>query len=128
VGIPAPLATYITNLGALSFYRLSSLYGLRTNLDPWVTPATDNSWIPTRGGTQGVPLNTLGWVVFFDILLTALNEVQRKYPFYIRHMESKLILQLPACYADDLHLISACWEATIKYNCLISAFAAMFGI
>jgi hypothetical protein len=131
LGIPVPLATYLTNLGALSFYRLSSPYGLRANLDPsaeGVNPTTDNPWIPTRGGTQGNPLNTLGWVVFFYILLTALNEVQREYPFYIRHMVSTLILQLPACYADDLHLISACREATIKCNCLISAFAAMFGI
>jgi hypothetical protein len=67
-------------------------------------------------------------VVFFNILLTALNEVQRQYPFYVKQMGSTLILQLPACYADDLHLISACREATIKCNCLISAFAAKFGI
>jgi hypothetical protein len=66
--------------------------------------------------------------VFFNILLTALNEVQRQYPFYIKQMGSTLILQLPACYADDLHLISACQEATIKCNYLISAFAVMFGI
>jgi hypothetical protein len=136
VGIPVPLASYLINLGALSSYHLSSPYGLRANLDPsaeGVNPATDNPWISTRRSTQGDPLRIskniiLGWVVFFDILLTALNKVQREYPFYIRHMESTLILQLPACYADDLHLISACRDATIKCNCLISAFAAMFGI
>jgi hypothetical protein len=64
-------------------------------------------------------------MVLFDILLTALNEVQREYPFYIRHVEPTSILQLPACYADDLHLISACREATMKCNCPCSAFAAI---
>jgi hypothetical protein len=28
---------------------------------------------------SGDPLSTLGWVVFFDILLTALNEVQLEF-------------------------------------------------
>jgi hypothetical protein len=51
---------------------------MRQNMDPTlecVYPITDNPWIPTRGGTQGDPLSTLGWVVFFDTLLTALNTV-----------------------------------------------------
>jgi hypothetical protein len=104
---------------------------LRQDLDPLaagVDPTTDNPWLPTRGGTQGDPLSTLGWVVFFDILLTALNEVQREFPFYVRHNGSTLILQLPMCYADDLHSVSSCRKATVKANCIISAFAAMFGI
>jgi hypothetical protein len=65
LGIPAPLATYLTNLGALSSYHVSSPYRMRANLDPsaeGVNPATDNLWIPTRGGTQDDPLSTLGWV------------------------------------------------------------------
>jgi hypothetical protein len=33
MGIPAPLATYLTNLGALSSYRLLSPYGMQANLD-----------------------------------------------------------------------------------------------
>jgi hypothetical protein len=130
-GIPAPLATYLVNLGGRSTYRLASPYGLRQDLDPLaagVDPTTDNPWLPTRGGTQGDPLSTLGWVVVFDILLTALNEVQREFPFYVRHNGSTLILQLPQCYADDLYLVSSCREATVKANCIISAFAAMFGI
>jgi hypothetical protein len=67
-------------------------------------------------------------VVFFDTLLTALNTVQREFLFYVRHYGSRLQLQLPACYADDLHLVFPSCEATIKANCIISAFAAMFGI
>jgi hypothetical protein len=104
---------------------------LRQDLDPLATgvdPTTDNPWVPTRGGSQGDPLSTLGWVVFFDILLTALNEVQREFSFYVRHNGSTLILKLPLCYADDLHSVSSCREATVKANCIISAFAAMFGI
>jgi hypothetical protein len=54
--------------------------------------------------------------------------VQREFSFYVRHNGSTLILQLPLCYADDLHLVSSCREATVKANCIISAFAAMFGI
>jgi hypothetical protein len=81
-----------------------------------------------RGGTQGDPLRSLGWVVFLDTLLTALNKVQREFPFYLRHSGSHLILQLPLCYADDLHNIGSCREATVKANCIISAFAAVFGI
>jgi hypothetical protein len=130
-GIPASLAIYLVNLGGRSTYRLASLYGLRQDLDPLaagIDPTTDNPWLPTRRGIQGDPLSTLGWVVFFDILLTALNKVQREFPFYVRHNGSTLILQLPLCYADDLHSVSSCREATVKANCIISAFAAMFGI
>jgi hypothetical protein len=130
-GIPASLAIYLVNLGGRSTYRLASPYGLRQDLDPLaegVGPTTDNPWLPTRGGTQGHPLSTLGWVVFFDILLTALNEVQQEFPFYVRHNGSTLILQLPLCYADDLHSVSSCRKATVNANCIISAFAAMFGI
>jgi hypothetical protein len=126
IGVSVPLATYLTNLGALFTYRLMSPYGMRQNIDPTlegVDPITDNPWIPTRGGTQGDPLSTLGWVVFLDTLLTALNTVQHEFSFYIR-----LQLQLPACFAGDLHLVSPSREATIKANCIISAFAAMFGI
>jgi hypothetical protein len=104
---------------------------MQAKLDPTaegVVPATDNPWLPTRGGTQGDPLSTLGWVVFFDILLTALTEVQREFPFYVRHNGSTLVLQLPACYADDLNNISSCTESTTKANCITSAFAGMFGI
>jgi hypothetical protein len=54
--------------------------------------------------------------------------VQREVPFYVRHNGSTLILQLPLCYADDLHSVSSCREATVKANCIISAFAAMLGI
>jgi hypothetical protein len=106
---------------------------MRANLDPnakGVEPETDCPWggWSYRGGTQGDPLSSLGWVVFLDTLLTALNEVQHEFPFYLRHAGSHLILQLPLCYADDLHNIGSCREATIKANCIISAFAAMFGI
>ena len=131
IGVPAPLATYLTNLAALSSYRLTSPYGMRKNLDPLaegVDPRTDCPWFPSRGGTQGDPLSTIAWVVFFDILLTALNEVQREFPFYVRHNGSLLLPQLPPCYADDLHSVSPCREATVKANCIISAFAAMFGV
>jgi hypothetical protein len=93
-----------------------------------VDPTTDNPWVPTRRGTQGDPLSTLGWVVLFDILLTALNEVQREFPFYVRHHGSRLEPQLSACYAYDLHSVSRSREAIIMANCIISAFAAMFGI
>jgi hypothetical protein len=118
-------------LGALSTYRLTSPYEMRQNLDPalegWIrSPTTRGS--PLGGGSQGDPLSTLGWVVFFDILLTSLNEVQREFPFYIRHHGSRLEPQLLACYADDLHSVSSLREATVKSNCIISAFAAMFGI
>jgi hypothetical protein len=47
VGVPDRLATYLTNLGALSTYRLSSPYGMRANLDPnaeGVEPETDCPW------------------------------------------------------------------------------------
>jgi hypothetical protein len=67
-------------------------------------------------------------VVFFDILLTVLNEVQREFPFYVRHHGSRLEPQLSACYADDLHLVSPLCKATVKSNSIISAFAAMFGV
>ena len=67
-------------------------------------------------------------MVFFDVLLTALNTVQRQYPFYIRGPGSTLILQLILCYADDLHLVSSCLAATKQSNLIISAFAAMFSI
>jgi hypothetical protein len=131
IGVPAPLATYLINLGVLSTYRLTSPYGMHQNMDPMlegVDPPTDNPWIPTRRGTQGDPLRTLGWVVFFDILLTALSEVQRESSFYIQHHGSRLKPQLSACYADDLYLVSPSRKATIKSNCIISAFAAMSGI
>jgi hypothetical protein len=104
---------------------------MRQNLDPMlkgVDPITNNPWISTRGGGQDDPLSTLGWVVFFNILLTALNEVQRECPFYVRHHGSRLEPQLSVCYADDLHSVSPSREATVKSNCIISAFAAMFGI
>jgi hypothetical protein len=93
IGVFTPLATYLTNLGALSTYRLTSPYGMRQNMDPTlegVDPITDNLWISTRGGTQGDPLSTLGWVIFFDTLLTALNTVQREFSFYVRHHGSRL--------------------------------------
>jgi hypothetical protein len=82
---------------------------MRQNMDPTlegVDPITCNPWIPTCVGTQGNPLSKLGWVVFFDIILTALNEVQREFPFYVRHHGSRLQPQLSACYADDIYLIS----------------------
>jgi hypothetical protein len=44
--------------------------------------------VPTK--PPNVP-STLGWVAFFDILLKALNVVQVKYPFYIRHSGSMLL-------------------------------------
>jgi hypothetical protein len=44
------------------------------------------------------------------------------------HNGSTLVLQLPACYADDLNNISSCTESTTKANCITSAFAEMFGI
>jgi hypothetical protein len=97
---------------------------MRANLHPkaeGVVPATDYPWLSTRGGT-------LGLVVFFDILLTTLNEVQREFPLYVRHNGSTLVLQLPACYADDLNNISSCTESTTKTNCITSAFAGMFGV
>jgi hypothetical protein len=106
-------------------------YGMRKNLDPaveGVDAETDNPWIPGRGGTQGDPLSTLGWVAFFDILLKALNVVQVKCPFYIRHSGSMLLPQRATCYADDTHGISPCREATDLSNCISSAFAGMFGI
>jgi hypothetical protein len=59
-------------------------------------------------------------------LLTALNTVQREFPFYVRHHGSRL--QLPTCYAGDLHLVSPSRKAMINTNCIISAFATMFGI
>jgi hypothetical protein len=67
-------------------------------------------------------------VAFFDILLKALNVVQVKYPFYIRHSGSMLLPQRATCYADDTHGISPCREATDLSNCISSAFAGMFGI
>jgi hypothetical protein len=67
-------------------------------------------------------------MVFFDPLLKALNKVQKKNPFYVQSRGSKLGLQDPACYADDLHVFASCREATIEANKIISAFAAMFGI
>jgi hypothetical protein len=51
-----------------------------------------------------------------------------KFSFYVRHHGSRLEPQLSACYADDLHLVSPSREATFKSNCIISAFAAIFGI
>jgi hypothetical protein len=78
--------------------------------------------------SQGDPLSTLGWVAFFDILLKALNAVQVKYPFYIRHSGSMLLPQRATCYADDTHGIFPCREATDLSNCISSAFAGMFGI
>ena len=36
--------------------------------------------------------------------------------------------QLPLCYADDLHAICSCPEATAKFNDVTSAFAAMFSV
>jgi hypothetical protein len=125
------IVLYLTNLGAMSSYRLTSPYGMRKNLDPTVEgvdAGTDNPWIPDRGGTQGDPLNTLGWVAFFDILLKALNVVQVKYPFYIRHSGSMLLPQRAACYADNTHGIFPCRVATDLSNCISSAFAGMFGI
>jgi hypothetical protein len=106
---------------------------MRANLDPnaeGVEPDTDSPWggWPYHGGIQGDPLSSLGWVVFLDTLLTAVNKVQREFPFYLRHSRSPLIPQLPVCYADDLHNIGSCREATVKANYIISAFAAMFGI
>jgi hypothetical protein len=104
---------------------------MRKNLNPTVEgvdAGTDNPWIPGRGGTQGDSLSTLGWVAFFDILLKALNVVQVKYPFYIRHSVSMLLPQHAACYADDTHGISPCRAATDLSNCISSAFAGMFGI
>jgi hypothetical protein len=70
----------------------------------------------------------MGWVVFFDPLLAALNKVQKRYPFYIRQRGSHLLEQDPTCYADDLHFIASCRECTVECNKVISAFAAMFGI
>jgi hypothetical protein len=131
IGMPKDIAFYLTNLGAMSSYRLTSPYGMRKNLDPaveGVDAETDNPWIPGRGGTQGDPLSTLGWVAFFDILLKALNVVQVKYPFYIRHSGSMLLPQRATCYADDTHGISPFREATDLANCISSAFAGMFGI
>jgi hypothetical protein len=92
-----------------------------------VIPELDNPFLPARGLTQGAPESTMGWVVFFDPLLAALNKVQ-KYPFYIRQRGSHLAEQDPTCYADDLHLIASCRECTVECNKVISAFAAMFGI
>jgi hypothetical protein len=63
IGVLAPLATDLTNLCALSTYHLTSPFGMRQNMDPTlegVDPITNNPWIPTRGGTQGDPLSTLG--------------------------------------------------------------------
>jgi hypothetical protein len=129
IGLFTPLATYLTNLGALSTYRLTSFYKMRQNMDPTlegVDPITDSLWFCTRGGTQDDPLSTLGRVVFFDILLTALNKVQRAFPFfYFRYHGSRLEPHLSACYANDLYLVSSSGKAS---NCIILAFAAMFGI
>jgi hypothetical protein len=54
--------------------------------------------------------------------------VQQQFSFYFRHNGFTLILQLSLCYADDLHSVSSCREATAKANCIILAFAALFGI
>jgi hypothetical protein len=107
---------------------------MRANLHPnaeGVVPDTDCPWgaSHTAAALKGTHLvHSLGWVVFLDTLLTALNEVQRKFPFYLRHSGSHLIPQLSVCYADDLHNIGLCREVTVKANCIISAFGAMFGI
>jgi hypothetical protein len=36
IGMSKDIALYLTNLGAMSFYRLTSPYGMRRNLDPAV--------------------------------------------------------------------------------------------
>jgi hypothetical protein len=46
-------------------------------------------------------------VVFFEIILTVLNEVQREFPFYVRHHSSRL------------HSVSLLRKATIKNNSII---------
>jgi hypothetical protein len=54
IGMPKDIALYLTNLGAMSSYRLTSPNGMRKNLDPaveGVDAETDNPWIPGRGGT-----------------------------------------------------------------------------
>jgi hypothetical protein len=103
---------------------------MRQNLDPaleCVDSITDNPWFSTREGTEGEPLSTLDWVVFFDILLTSFNEVQREFPIYVRHHGSRLEPQLSVFYVDDLHLVSPSLKATIKSNSISSVFAMMFG-
>jgi hypothetical protein len=125
-----PLATFLVSLAALSTYKISSPYGMRKPdlSEDDVIPELDNPFLPARGLTQGAPESTMGWVVFFDPLLAALNKVQKRYPFYIRQQGSHLAEQDPTCYADDLHLIASCRECTVECNKVILAFAAMFGI
>jgi hypothetical protein len=55
VGIPAPLATYLVSLAALSTYKISSPYGMRNPDLPGddVIPELDNPFLPARGLTQG---------------------------------------------------------------------------
>jgi hypothetical protein len=46
----------------------------------------------------------------------------------VRHNGSTLVLQLPACYEDDLKSISSCTESTTKGDYITSVFAGMFGV
>ena len=79
---------------------------------------------PDKGFTQGAEESCLGWVVFFD----ALNEVQREYPFYVRHAGSNLIPMIPRVMRMTFTLSPRSVRPTIKAYDIISAFAAMFGI
>jgi hypothetical protein len=51
VGIPAPLATYLVSLAALSTYKISSPYGIRKPDLPEddVIPELNNRFLPARG-------------------------------------------------------------------------------
>ena len=82
---------------------------------------------PQRGLTQGDVKSPLGWLAYFDILISALNKCRRtEYPKVA--VEKPLLTSvLPSVYMDDLTTATCRREHTQEIADLVSAMNALFG-
>ena len=82
---------------------------------------------PQRGLTQGDVKSPLGWIAYFDILISALNRCRKdEYP-KVKVEVPLLTSVLPSVYMDDLTTATCQRDHTQALADLVSAMNALFG-
>ena len=136
MGVPIDVAKWFVDLDNGGYFIVRSPYALhhmRTLNHPTapaevVDLARQLGFQAERGYTQGDVLSTTGWVGFFDILLTALEQLTDIGKFFYRTEGVELQAQDSMAYADDLVTVSANREQTDAYAEIICGFMALFGL
>ena len=136
MGVPIDVAKWFVDLDNGGYFIVRSPYALHhmRTLNHPTSPAEvmelaqQLGFQAERGYTQGDVLSTTGWVGFFDILLTALEQLPDIGKFFYRSEGLELHAQDSMAYADDLVTVSANREQTDAYAEIICGFMALFGL